>query len=74
MQGSSSDATSSGDSGAATHARSVKKEMPPALAGHATPALQARAESFYRGVAEMFEHWAARHGSSTRGGLTGAKC
>jgi hypothetical protein len=34
----------------------VKKEMPPVLAGHFTPALQARAETFYRGVAEMFEH------------------
>jgi len=42
----------------------VKKEMPPVLAGHATPALKARAESFYRGVAEMFERWASRHGSS----------
>ena len=57
-------APQSGDSGAATHAGSVKKEMPPVLAGHATPALKARAESFYRGVAEMFERWAARHGSS----------
>jgi site-specific recombinase XerD len=58
----------SGDSGAATHAGSVKrrslKEMPPVLSGHFTPALQARAESFYRGVAEMLERWAARHGSS----------
>jgi hypothetical protein len=38
--------------------------MPPVLAGHFTPALQARAESFYWGVAEMFERWTARHGSS----------
>ena len=63
-QGSSGDATLSGDSGAVPHARSVKKEMPPLLVGHFKPALQARAESFYRGVAEMFERWAARHGSS----------
>ncbi len=39
-------------------------ELPPVLAGHVTPAIQARAESFYRGVAEMFECWAARRGSS----------
>ena len=39
-------------------------EPPPVLAGHLTPALQARAESFYRGVAEMFERWAARRGGS----------
>jgi site-specific recombinase XerD len=57
-------APQSGDRGAAIHAGSVKKEMPPVLAGHAMPALQAHAESFYRGVAEMFERWAARHGSS----------
>jgi hypothetical protein len=57
-------APQSGDNGAASHAGSVKKEMPPVLVGHATPALQARAKSFYRGVAEMFERWAARHGSS----------
>ena len=56
-------APQSGDSGAATHARSLK-EMPPVLSGHFTPALQARAYSFYCGVAEMFERWAARHGSA----------
>jgi site-specific recombinase XerD len=39
-------------------------ELPPVLAGHLTPAQQARAEGFYRGVAEMFERWAARRGSS----------
>ncbi len=39
-------------------------ELPPVLAGHLTSALQARAESFYRGIAEMFERWAARRGSS----------
>ena len=47
-------APQSGDNGAAPHAGSLKK-MPPVLAGHFTPALKARAESFYRGVAEMFE-------------------
>jgi hypothetical protein len=65
-------APQSGDNGAAAHAGSLKKaahagslkELPPVLSGHFTPALQARAESFYRGVAEMFERWAARHGSS----------
>jgi integrase/recombinase XerC len=39
-------------------------ELPPVLVGHLTPALQARAEGFYRSVAEMFERWAARRGSS----------
>jgi integrase/recombinase XerC len=39
-------------------------ELPPVLSGHLTPALQVRAESFYRGVAEMFERWATRRGSS----------
>jgi hypothetical protein len=38
-------------------------ELPPVLVGHATPAQQARAESFYRGVAELFERWAARRPS-----------
>jgi len=61
--GSAVRAPQSGDSGAATHARALK-EMPPVLSGHFTPALQARADSFYRGVAEMFERWAARHDSS----------
>jgi hypothetical protein len=57
-------APESRDSGAAAHAGSAKEELPPVLAGHLPPALQARAESFYRGVAEMFERWAARRGSS----------
>jgi site-specific recombinase XerD len=61
--GAAGHAPQSGDSGAAAHARSLK-EMPPVLAGHLTPALKARAESFYRGVAEMFERWAARRGSA----------
>src|SRR5215472_13684617 len=61
--GAAEHAPKSGDSGAAPHARSLK-EMPPVLAGHATPALKVRADSFYRGVAEMFERWAGRHGSS----------
>jgi site-specific recombinase XerD len=39
-------------------------ELPPVLAGHLTPALQARTESFFRGVAGMFERWAARRESS----------
>jgi hypothetical protein len=38
-------------------------ELPPVLAGHLTPALQVRAESFYWGVAELFERWAARRPS-----------
>ena len=40
------------------------KEIPPVLVGHFIPALQARAERFYCSVAEMFERWASRHGSS----------
>jgi hypothetical protein len=39
-------------------------ELPPVLAGHLTSAQQNRAESFYRGVAGMFERWATRRGSS----------
>src|SRR2546421_72604 len=39
-------------------------ELPPVLAGHHTPVLQARAERFYRGIAELFERWAVRRGSS----------
>jgi site-specific recombinase XerD len=61
--GTAGHAPQSRDKGAAAHAGSVK-EMPSVLAGHFTPALKARAESFYRGVAGMFERWAARHGSS----------
>src|SRR5215469_8721019 len=61
--GTAGHAPQSRDNGAAAHAGSVK-EMPPVLAGHFTPALKARVESFYRGVAGMFERWAARHGSS----------
>jgi hypothetical protein len=38
-------------------------ELPPILAGHQTPKLRARAQSFYAGVAEMFERWAARRPS-----------
>ena len=38
-------------------------ELPPILAGHQTPQLRARAESFYAGVAEMFERWVARRPS-----------
>src|SRR6266478_5573382 len=38
-------------------------EVPPILAGHQTPQLRARAESFYAGVAEMFERWVARRPS-----------
>jgi site-specific recombinase XerD len=38
-------------------------ELPPILAGHQTPQLRARAESFYRGVAELFERWVARRPS-----------
>jgi Phage integrase, N-terminal SAM-like domain len=60
--GAAQHALQSGDNGAAPHAGSLK-EMPPVLAGHFTPALKVRAESFYRGVAEMFERWASRRGS-----------
>jgi integrase/recombinase XerC len=38
-------------------------ELPPVLAGHLTPQVRARAESFYGGIAEMFERWAARRPS-----------
>ena len=38
-------------------------ELPPILAGHQTPQLRARAESFYAGVAELFERWVARRPS-----------
>jgi hypothetical protein len=38
-------------------------ELPPILAGHQTPQLRARAQSFYAGVAELFERWAARRPS-----------
>ena len=70
--GAAEHAPQSRDTGAASHAGSMKKaahagsvkELPAVLVGHFTPALQARADSFYRGVAEMFERWAARHGSS----------
>ena len=38
-------------------------ELPPILAGDQTPQLRARAQSFYAGVAELFERWAARRPS-----------
>jgi hypothetical protein len=38
-------------------------ELPPILAGHLTAQLRARAESFFAGVAEMFERWVARRPS-----------
>jgi integrase/recombinase XerD len=38
-------------------------ELPPVLAGHATPQVHARAASFYSGVAELFERWVARRPS-----------
>jgi hypothetical protein len=38
-------------------------ELPPVLAGHLTPELRRRAESFYDGVAQMFDRWAARQPS-----------
>lgn len=34
-------------------------KLPPILAGHQAPKLRARAESFYVGLAELFERWAA---------------
>ena len=42
---------------------SAPDELPPVLAGHLTPQVRARAESFYAGVAEMFERWVARRPS-----------
>jgi integrase/recombinase XerC len=39
---------------------SAPDELPPILVGHATPQVRARAESFYSGVAELFERWVAR--------------
>jgi site-specific recombinase XerD len=38
-------------------------ELPPVLAGHATPQVHARAASFYSGIAELFERWVARRPS-----------
>ena len=38
-------------------------ELPPILAGYQTPQLRARAESFYAGIAELFERWVARRPS-----------
>jgi hypothetical protein len=42
---------------------SAPDELPPVLSGHATPQVRARAESFYAGVAELFERWVARRPS-----------
>ena len=42
---------------------SAPAELPPVLAGHLTPQVRARAESFYAGVAAMFERWVARRPS-----------
>jgi len=38
-------------------------ELPPVLAGHLTPQVRARTESFYGGIAELFERWVARRPS-----------
>jgi site-specific recombinase XerD len=38
-------------------------ELPPLLAGHATRQVHARTESFYSGIAELFERWVARRPS-----------
>jgi len=43
---------------------SAPDELPPVLAGHQTPEIRARAESFYAGVAELFERWVARRPSN----------
>jgi site-specific recombinase XerD len=37
--------------------------LPPVLAGHQTPEIRVRAESFYAGVAELFERWVVRRPS-----------
>ena len=42
---------------------SAPDELPPVLAGHLTPQVRARTESFYSGVAELFERWVARRPS-----------
>src|SRR5271169_3581135 len=42
---------------------SAPDELPPVLAGQLTPQVRARTESFYAGVAEMFERWVARRPS-----------
>jgi site-specific recombinase XerD len=42
---------------------SAPDELPPVLAGQLTPQIRARTESFYAGVAEMFERWVARRPS-----------
>src|SRR6266853_1241904 len=42
---------------------SAPDELPPVLVGHVTPQVRARAESFYDGIAELFERWVARRPS-----------
>jgi len=42
---------------------SAPDELPPVLAGHQTPEVRARTESFYASVAGMFERWVARRPS-----------
>jgi integrase/recombinase XerC len=42
---------------------SAPDELPPVLVGHVTAQVRARAESFYAGVAELFERWVARRPS-----------
>src|SRR5580698_6650423 len=42
---------------------SAPDELPPVLAGHQTPEVRARTESFYGSVAGMFERWVARRPS-----------
>ena len=39
-------------------------ELPPVLAGHLTPQVRARTESFYGGIAQLFERQAARRPSA----------
>lgn len=39
------------------------EELPPVLAGHATPEITSRVENFYESVATMFEAWLARRKS-----------
>ena len=39
------------------------RELPPVLAGSATPQVVRRVESFYGSVAELFERWVARRAS-----------
>src|SRR5512135_2640283 len=42
----------------------TRPELPPILAGRATPAVEAQVRSFYISVAEIFERWVTRRSST----------